>query len=75
MTAARRWYERVLGAVLLLVGAVFLLPLAGLWIWAHHMYTVGLSVDLVHALPVLVGLVISFGVLFVLGGVALLRRA
>jgi len=38
------------------------------------MYTVGLSVDLAHALPILVGLVIGFGALLVLGGAALLRR-
>jgi hypothetical protein len=75
MTAVRRRYERALGAALVVVGTVFLLPLAAWWVWARHMYTVGLSVDLMRALPIILGLVIGFGVLFVLGGVALLRRS
>jgi hypothetical protein len=74
MSSSRRWYERALGAALVLVGVVCVLPVALLWIWARHQYTVGLSVDWAHVLPVLAAVTIAFGGLFVLSGIALLRR-
>jgi hypothetical protein len=77
MTTARRRYELALGVAFVVVGGVILLPLVilTLWIWSRHMYTVGLSVDIMHAAPFLLSLIIGFGVLFVLGGIALLRRS
>lgn len=75
MTAARRWYERALGAALVLVGLIFLLPVATWVLWAHHEYTVGLSVDWAHALPAFTAIVSGVGALTALGGIALLRRA
>lgn len=40
--------RRIAGIVLLLIGALPLVALAGLaaWIWSQHIYTVGLSADL-----------------------------
>jgi len=75
MTAARRWYERALGAALLLVGLICFLPLAFWVFWARHEYTIGLSVDWARGLPVVASVVIGFGALAGLGGIALLRRA
>jgi len=74
MTTARRWYERALGAALVLVGLIWVLALALVWVWVRHEYTVGLSVDFSHALPAFVIIAIAFGLLAGLGGVALLRR-
>ena len=70
----RRWYERALGVVLVLIGLICILPFAATWVWARHEYTVGLSVDWARALPVFAAIIVGFGVLAGLGGIALLRR-
>ena len=74
MSPARRWYERFLGVMLMFVSAVCLLPLLFVWVWARHEYTVGLSVDLMHALPALMAIIVGLGLIAGLGGFALLRR-
>jgi len=73
MNTSRRWYERTLGVALVLVGLLCTLPLLFVWVWAHHQYTVGLSMNW-RVLPVFGTAIIGLGVLAVLGGIALLRR-
>ena len=76
MSPARRWYERLLAALLISIGLVLLLPLGGLWVWARHQYTVGLSVSNPNQFLMVCAFVcIGFGIVAILGGVALLKRS
>jgi hypothetical protein len=71
MAPARRWFERALGVILILIGMAFAAPAAAfLWLASQHMYTVGLSVNWIHILPIL----IACGIFVLLGGVTLLKR-
>jgi hypothetical protein len=71
MSPARRRYERALGAIFVLIGICFAIPLIVLWLSASHEYTIGLSVNLLPRILPISGFV---GVIIILGGITLLRR-
>jgi len=72
MSAPRPWYERVLGAALVLVGLFLLLPAAGIWL----LYGVGLSMDVLsNTVPRVVLLASVSAAIAIAGGITLLRRS
>jgi predicted phage tail protein len=74
MASARRWYERVLGALLLAFGFLFFVLAAIVaYVWSGHMYTVGLSVTSA-GLTKMVAVWAIFALVAALGGVSLIRR-
>jgi hypothetical protein len=63
---------RGIGFIFLLIGSLPFAALLAYWVWARHVYTVGLAVD-PHALWVLASLMLA-DLLLVIAGVYLLRK-
>ena len=65
----------MLGGVLVLTGLLFFAPIALFYfVFAQHMYTIGLSFD-PKAIEVLLGVVVVAGIAMTIGGITLLRRS